>query len=187
MKKKIVTLFALFFVFAALALGIPACTNDNPSAHEHAYDRQVASANYLAKDATCTEKAVYYYSCPCGEKGTATFTYGEALGHSFTNYVSDNNATCTQDGTKTAKCDRCDETNTVTDVGSALGHNFVNYVCTRCGEEQVGIATGLEYTLSNDGTYYIVSRIGSETLTEFRIPSTYNDKPVKGIGEYAFV
>ena len=40
-------------------------------------------------------------------------------GHSFTNYVSDNNATCTKDGTKTAKCNNCAVTNTISDY-----HNF---------------------------------------------------------------
>ena len=41
---------------------------------------------------------------------------GSALGHSFTNYVSDGNATCTADGTKTAKCDRgCGATDTIPD------------------------------------------------------------------------
>ena len=39
-------------------------------------------------------------------------------GHSFTNYVSNNNATCTNDGTKTAKCDRCEKTDTQTDKGT---------------------------------------------------------------------
>ncbi len=57
-------------------------------------------------------------------------TDGEALGHSFTNYVSNNDATCTEDGTKTAKCDRCDETDTVTDVGSAKGHDYADATCT---------------------------------------------------------
>ena len=42
------------------------------------------------------------------------------LGHSFTNYVSDNNATCKDDGTETAKCDRCDVTDTRTVVDSHL-------------------------------------------------------------------
>ncbi|MGN1311066.1 MAG: S-layer homology domain-containing protein, partial [Clostridia bacterium] len=37
-----------------------------------------------------------------------------ALGHSFTNYVSNNDATCVKDGTKTAKCDRCEVTDTIT-------------------------------------------------------------------------
>ena len=45
---------------------------------------------------------------------------GSALGHSFTNYISDGNATYEQDGTKTAKCDRCDATDTIPDPGSRL-------------------------------------------------------------------
>ena len=96
--------------------------------HTHKFNLETATDKYLATAATCTEKAKYYYSCSCGEKGTQTFTYGAALGHSFTNYVSDNNATCTEDGTKTAKCERCDETDTVTVIGSKLGHEFTNYV-----------------------------------------------------------
>lgn len=45
----------------------------------------------------------------------------DALGHSFTNYVSDGNATADADGTKTALCDRgCGAADTVTDAGSRL-------------------------------------------------------------------
>ena len=96
--------------------------------HTHKFTAEIAAEKYFATAATCTEKAKYYYSCSCGEKGTQTFTYGAALGHSFTNYVSNNNATCTKDGTKTAKCDRCNETDTVIDIDSKLGHEFTNYV-----------------------------------------------------------
>jgi hypothetical protein len=45
-----------------------------------------------------------------------------APGHSFGEYVSNNDATCTADGTKTAHCEYCDATDTVVDTGSALGH-----------------------------------------------------------------
>ncbi len=43
----------------------------------HAFDRQSTAEKYLKTSATCMEKAVYYYSCVCGEKGTETFEYGE--------------------------------------------------------------------------------------------------------------
>ena len=66
----------------------------------------------------------------CTEDGyRAGFTVGNtqvggetlpATGHSFTNYVSDNNATYDHDGTKTAKCDHCDATHTIPDPGSKL-------------------------------------------------------------------
>ena len=56
-------------------------------------------------------------------------SYGEALVHVYTNYVSDENATCEADGTKTAACDNgCGTKDTVADEGSALGHKYTNYV-----------------------------------------------------------
>ena len=78
--------------------------------------------------AGCTTKAVESHTCTvCG--ATETRDGDGPTGHSFTNYVSDNNATCLVDGTKTAKCDNCDATDTITDVGSAPGHHsFTNYV-----------------------------------------------------------
>ncbi len=50
-----------------------------------------------------------------------------AKGHSYGDYVSNNDATCTVDGTKTAECTVCGEKDTVTDVGTK-GHTFTNYV-----------------------------------------------------------
>jgi hypothetical protein len=80
------------------------------------------------------------------------------LGHSFTNYVSNNNATCTDDGTKTAKCDRCNETDTVTDEGSVLGHDFTDATCVSprtCKREGCsateGDALGHSYDNACDG------------------------------------
>jgi hypothetical protein len=67
---------------------------------------------------TCTEQGYTTYTCACGD--SYVNDYVEAVGHSFTNYVSDNNATLDSDGTKTAKCDRCDATDTVVDEGSKL-------------------------------------------------------------------
>lgn len=51
--------------------------------HEHTFNQEVATEDYLASPATCTEKAKYFYSCVCGEKGSETFEYGEPLGHGF--------------------------------------------------------------------------------------------------------
>ncbi len=44
----------------------------------------------------------------------------------------------------------------------------------------------LEYELSIDGTYYIVSGIGGYTNSKLTIPSTYKGLPVKEIGNGAF-
>ena len=54
------------------------------------------------------------------------------------------------------------------------------------GEESLIASEGLEYTLSDDGLYYIVTGIGSCEDTELVIPSAYNNLPVTTIGDYAF-
>ncbi|MBR6516560.1 MAG: leucine-rich repeat domain-containing protein [Bacilli bacterium] len=68
-------------------------------------------------------------------------------------------------------------------------HSFVNGKC-ECGEEQGLVdgeySQGLEYTLSDDESYYILSGIGSCTDTIINIPSLYKDKPVEIIKDHAF-
>ena len=97
--------------------------------------------------ATCTVAGSYdevVYCSVCDEELSREEKTIEALGHSFTSYVSNNDATCTEDGTETAKCDRCDVTDTRTDEGSALGHDWAVewttdgtahwHECSRCDE-----------------------------------------------------
>ena len=97
--------------------------------------------------ASCTAAGSYdevVYCSVCGEELSREEKVIDALGHSFTSYISDNNATCTEDGTETAKCDRCEVTDTRTDEGSALGHNWAEewttdgtahwHKCSRCDE-----------------------------------------------------
>ena len=97
--------------------------------------------------ASCTAAGSYdevVYCSVCGEELSREEKVIDALGHSFTSYVSDNNATCTEDGTETAKCDRCEVTDTRTDEGSALGHDWAEewttdgtahwHECGRCDE-----------------------------------------------------
>ena len=64
-------------------------------------------------------------------------------GHTFTNYVSNNDATCTVDGTETAKCDYCNTTDTKTIVDSAIGHNWneTAYVWSEDGKSCTAIRT----------------------------------------------
>ena len=102
------------------------------------------------KAATCEKAASYeevFYCTVCKQElSRETVEVGAPLGHSFTNYVSDNNATCTEDGTETAACDNgCGTKDTRTVEGSALGHDWEEAwttdetshwrVCTRCSEK----------------------------------------------------
>ncbi len=88
----------------------------------HTYDQMIASSAYLASNATCTSPAVYYKSCSCGAKGTETFTYGNALGHTASGtYGKDVNYHWNV-------CSRCGA------KGDLVPHSFdANGKCTTCG------------------------------------------------------
>lgn len=89
------------------------CKNINVSLnnHQHSYTAVVTAP-------TCTEKGYITYTCSCGD--TYIADESSSLGHSFGEYVSNNDATYDSDGTKTAVCSRCGEKDTVVDEGSKL-------------------------------------------------------------------
>lgn len=133
---------------------------------------------------TCTEKGYTTYTCVCGESYKADET--AALGHEYSaEWTTDKQATCLNQGEKSRHCIRCDSRTDVT-MTEYSDHNYVNGVCTVCREPAVTEATDLEFKLSDDENYYIVTGIGNEQRTKFIIPSSYNGKPVKEIAEDAF-
>ncbi|MBO4776453.1 MAG: hypothetical protein J5515_07545, partial [Lachnospiraceae bacterium] len=84
-------------------------------AHTHSFTQKSTDSKYLKSAATCTEAAVYYYSCECGEKDTSKiFTSGSALGHDWDKGTVIKEATLTDKGLITYKCIRsgCNETKT---------------------------------------------------------------------------
>lgn len=81
MRKIFGVLLSVLCICCA-AIGLTGCKKDK---HIHAFDKQVITDEYKATDATCTEKATYYYSCECGEKGAETFEYGSTTEHNFVN------------------------------------------------------------------------------------------------------
>ena len=109
---------------------------------------------------TCNEKGYTVYNCGCGDSYIDETSYVDAVGHTFTNYVPNNDATCFNDGTKTAKCVRCDVTNTINNDNSKLIHQFVNYVSdNNATETEDGTKTaycehgcGTTNTIVDDGT-----------------------------------
>lgn len=102
--------------------------------------------------------------------------------HTFTNYFSNNDANCYSQGTKTAKCDYCYVKDTIPDENTVGGHVFSDGVCVKCNNPL------LEYTLSEDGEYYIVN--GTQTgiclEKEITVPAEHNGLPVKAIAESGF-
>ena len=65
----------------------------------------------------------------CGHEMSRDTVTVDALGHSYTNYIYNNNATTSADGTETAACDHgCGKTDTRVAVGTKLEANKVAYI-----------------------------------------------------------
>ena len=129
----------------------------------HVFDQKVATAEYLASEATCTQKATYYYSCVCGEKGTETFEHGELAEHTAVE-ISAVEATCTQSGmTAGSKCSVCGEILVAPEEIAPLGHVDENddELCDRCGFDM----SIPEFTIKVTGGT-IEGAIGSTVIVE---------------------
>ena len=67
------------FLMIVLLVGVLVACGKTETGHTHNFNVKSTDSKYLKSAATTTSKAVYYYSCSCGEKGTETFEYGELL------------------------------------------------------------------------------------------------------------
>lgn len=159
-------------LFADAADAQPITDTVIPATH-HANARRTAG-----DPATCTQdgSAAYWYCPDCGSyfadadgklDESKTYTgpedfYQEAMGHSFTHYVYDNNATYDDDGTETAQCDHgCGLTDTRTKVGSKL----------------IDEAAPAVEGVTDGGTYCLTAEI---TVTDPNLESvTLNGQPVE--------
>ena len=123
MKRKLIVILCLNILMSLLLLC--ACKPQ----HSHSFTQEVASQNYLASAATCTQKAKYYRSCECGLKGSTTFEYGDTLPHSFSNRVIlprylASDADCSKRATYYFSC-QCGESGTETfEYGDLGSHTF---------------------------------------------------------------
>ena len=97
--------------------------------HVHNFSRQNTSADYLYRAADCTNKAIYYYSCVCGLKGTETFNYGSTTAHNYaaetaTDTYLKSVATCTAKAVYYKSCTGCGAKGTTTfEVGTFNASN----------------------------------------------------------------
>ena len=112
------------------------CGAEKPTEHKHSYTEEVVESKYLKTAATCKAKAVYYYSCECGEKGTETFEYGEKSSHTFDKQVVSelyikSSATCAKKAEYYYSC-ACGEKGTETfEYGDKLPHTFDKQVVSK--------------------------------------------------------
>ncbi|MCR5523123.1 MAG: leucine-rich repeat domain-containing protein [Clostridia bacterium] len=87
---------------------------------------------------TCTGEGYTTFTCICGD--AYTDNYVPSLGHSFTDYVYNNDATTKSDGTETGKCSRCDATDT----------RFVPGTKLSCSKTDTSTGVSVEF---EDGTF----------------------------------
>ena len=147
-------------VIATSAVVIPNAIISETGGFFHKCDFSVESIDtqYSYSEANCTEKAKYYYSCACGEKGTELFEYGNALGHDLTHYAS-KQVTCTEIGyDEYDTCSRCDYT-TYNEI-SATGHTDGEWI------------TDANATCTEDGSKHQICSVCSDTINTAVIPAT---------------
>ena len=162
-----------------------------PASAEHVFDQQNTDAKYLKAAATCTSPAEYYYSCICGEKGTETFLYGEAKGHTFSDQWN-----CDENNHwHPATCEHTDEKGSFGPhrwddgmITKNAGHNVDGekvYTCVDCGYKKTEVIPGQPHdynqrvvdakylkspaTCTTPATYYyscVCGAVGTETFTD---------------------
>lgn len=95
--------------------------------------------------------------------------------------ATENMPTCTESATVYYSCLSCGYG--WNEILPPLGHKFVNNICTDCGAEaEYDGSQGLEYKISDDGTYAILVGIGTCTDTDIVVATTYDGLPVTRIG-----
>ena len=64
--------------------------------HTHEFNKQYVQETYLISEATCSSKAIYYYSCSCGLKGSETFEHGEIDqdAHFYADWIYESDSAC---------------------------------------------------------------------------------------------
>ena len=95
MRRKLFAILTLALLFCVSILCLNGCSCKAPE-HEHAFSQKIAIEEFAAKNATCTEKARYYYSCGCGAKGVETFEHGFPIDHDYGSWIYNGNDTHTK-------------------------------------------------------------------------------------------
>lgn len=84
--KKILFLFILLLFLVSCNYNTTISSIENTTS-SIIYDQMNTDIKFLKEEATCTTRAIYYYSSINGDIGSDTFEYGDALGHHFVDNV----------------------------------------------------------------------------------------------------
>ncbi len=157
MKKLLVCILTLI---ALLSMAMVGCGGG----HTHNFNKKVTTDKYLKSEATCSQKALYNYSCDCGEKGEATFESGETSSHVYENgkckwcntpqqsahthvynkkvttdkYLK-SNATCSQKALYNYSCDCGEKGEATFESGETSSHVYENGICKWCEEPETSL------------------------------------------------
>ena len=148
-------------------------------------------------DPTCTSEGSYEvvgYCINCEEKIIRERVVVGKLSHEITYEVQEDfvDSDCFNKGSYVSViyCYYCDEELSRETVVVPESHWFWEGVCVDCGcrdFESLPVAEGLEYALSEDGSYYTVVGKGTYEGVDLVIPELYEELPVKAIASYAFL
>ena len=134
----------------------------------------------VTKQPTCTETGEQQRVC--GACGYISVQSVSKLAHTYGEWTVTKQPTCSTVGVETSACAYgCGVTKTRNIA--KLEHTFVDGTCTGCKR---GYNYDLAFTLSDAGTYYTVTGMGTCTDTDICIPVAIDGIPVTAIGSKAF-
>ncbi len=134
--------------------------------HSHNFNKKIAEERFLKSAATCVSKAVYYFSCKCGEKGEQTFEYGEPLPHS---YNADR------------ICENCGYIKPSEGLRYVLNDDESGYICVgigSCDDTYVVIPSvynGLPVVAIGEEAFSNTNRYPKNSITKMTIPDSVTD------------
>ena len=173
--KKITKLLTIIFILISL-INLSSCGE-----HQHTFDE-----GRIIQEASCLVEGIKEYKCTkCDETRQETIS---KLEHIYETTII--KATCKEAGSETKVCKLCNDTKEK--VLEKLEHTYVDGKCSNCDAKDPNYvekkpSEGLVLELNEDKKSYSVTKIGTCKDTNIIIPSMYNDLPVTGIKEFAFV
>ncbi len=129
----------------------------------------------LKSEATCTEPALYYSSCECGELNKEeVFAVGFSLGHDKVVIEEEKKATCTESGhSALTQCSRCHEILDKKEIINPVGHSYDNKITPATSAKDGKIERTCE-SCGYEAESTTVAMIESIKLSSSKV--TYNGK-----------